>query len=530
MLLSIVLVTGMYVGMRLNEPFKFQHNLFSFRSSQFNKINDVVNYINQEYVDTVNQKRLVENTIEVMLRNLDPHSVYVSADDLQAMNEPLEGNFEGIGIEFHIQSDTIMVVSAVAGGPAEQLGIRSGDRIVQVNGKNVGGIGITNLQVTQQLRGASRSKVNVGILRRGVNSLVEYTITRGKIPIYSVDVSYMLDQNTGYIKISHFAERTYEEYLEGFMKLKNEGMKNLVLDLRGNPGGYLKAAIQIADEFLAEKKLIVYTQGRSRPRETYYASGRGYFEKGQLVVLVDEGSASASEIVAGALQDQDRATVIGRRSFGKGLVQEQNEFSDGSAIRLTIARYYTPTGRSIQKPYVAGFEEYQHELFDRMKKGELGNTDSIKFPDSLRFITPAGKIVYGGGGIMPDVFVPLDTTGTSTFYINANSKGLVTQFAYDYLDENRSSFERYKAFTDFQKRFLITDEMYRHFIAFTMKNGVPKDEEGQKLSSRVIKTQLRALIARQIWKNNGFYPIIGEMDLTLKKAMELIGLNEVASR
>ena len=530
MLLSIVLVTGMYVGMRLNEPFKFQHNLFSFRSSQFNKINDVVNYINQEYVDTVNQKRLVENTIEVMLRNLDPHSVYVSADDLQAMNEPLEGNFEGIGIEFHIQSDTIMVVSAVAGGPSEQLGIRSGDRIVQVNGKNVGGIGITNLQVTQQLRGASGSKVNVGILRRGANSLIEYTITRGKIPIQSVDVSYMLDQNTGYIKISHFAERTYEEYLEGFMKLKNEGMKNLVLDLRGNPGGYLKTAIQIADEFLSEKKLIVYTQGRSRPRETYYASGRGYFEKGQLVVLVDEGSASASEIVAGALQDQDRATVIGRRSFGKGLVQEQNEFSDGSAIRLTIARYYTPTGRSIQKPYVAGFEEYQHELFDRMKKGELGNTDSIKFPDSLRFITPAGKIVYGGGGIMPDVFVPLDTTGTSTFYINANSKGLVTQFAYDYLDENRSSFERYKAFTDFQKRFLITDEMYRHFIAFTMKNGVPKDEEGQKLSSRVIKTQLRALIARQIWKNNGFYPIIGEMDLTLKKAMELIGLNEVASR
>lgn len=520
----------MYLGMRMNEPFKYHNNLFSFKSNQFNKINDVVNYINQEYVDTVNQKKLVENTIEGMLHNLDPHSVYISADELQAMNEPLEGNFEGIGVEFHIQNDTIMVVSAVSGGPSEQLGIRSGDRIVKVNAKNVAGIGITNVQVTQQLRGTSGSKVNVSVFRRGSAKLIEYEITRGKIPIYSVDVAYMLDSKTGYIKISHFAERTYEEYMEGFMKLKNDGLKNLVLDLRGNPGGYLKTAIQIADEFLPEKKLIVYTQGRSRPRETYYASSRGFFEQGALVVLIDEGSASASEIVAGALQDQDRATIVGRRSFGKGLVQEQNEFPDGSAIRLTIARYYTPTGRCIQKPYVDGFEEYQNELFDRMKKGEFENTDSIHFPDSLKYNTPAGKVVYGGGGIMPDVFVPLDTSGSSQFYTNANSKGLVTQFAYDFLDQNRKAFDRYKSFSEFQKNFTVNDEIYRQFIAYTIKNGVAKDERGLKISSPVIRTQLKALIARQIWKNQGFYPVINQMDQTIRKALQLFQLNEVASK
>ncbi len=529
-LFALVLAVGIFVGRNMNEPFKNKSNIFSFKTNQFNKINDVVNYINQEYVDTVNQKKLVENTIEGMLHTLDPHSAYIPADDLQAMNEPLEGNFEGIGVEFHVQSDTIMVVSAISGGPSDQLGIRSGDRIVKVNGKNVAGINITNAQVTQLLRGESGSKVNVSIVRRGNDKPVEYTITRGKIPIYSVDVSYMLDAKTGYIKISHFAEKTYDEYIEGFMKLKNLGLKNLVLDLRGNPGGYLKTAIQIADEFLPQKKLIVYTQGRSRPRETYYASSRGYFEQGALVVLVDEGSASASEIVAGALQDQDRATVVGRRSFGKGLVQEQSEFPDGSAIRLTIARYYTPTGRCIQKPYVGGYEEYQNDLLDRMKKGEFESTDSIHFIDSLKYKTPSGKIVYGGGGIMPDVFVPLDTTGISQFYTEANSKGLITQFAYDYLDQNRRSFEKYKSFGDYFKNFSVSDEIYHEFINYALKNKVSKDEKGEKNSSAIIRIQLRALIARQIWKNDGFYPVIHEMDPTLKKAMQLISLHQVAEK
>jgi carboxyl-terminal processing protease len=525
-----VLVAGMYVGMHMNDPFKNKNNIFSLKTNQFNKISDVVNYINQEYVDTVNQKKLVENTIEGMLHTLDPHSAYIPADELQAMNEPLEGNFEGIGIEFHVQNDTIMVVSAIAGGPSEQLGIQSGDRIVKVDGKNVAGINITNLQVTQTLRGTSGSKVTVSILRRGNEKLIDYTITRGKIPIYSVDVAYMLDANTGYIKISHFAERTYDEYIDGFMKLKKSGMKNLVVDLRGNPGGYLRTAIQIADEFLPEKKMIVYTEGRSRPRETYNATTRGFFEQGPLVVMVDEGSASASEIVAGALQDQDRATIVGRRSFGKGLVQEQSNFPDGSAIRLTIARYYTPTGRCIQKPYLDGYEEYQNELMDRMKKGEFENTDSIHFTDSLKYKTPAGKIVYGGGGIMPDVFVALDTSGSSTFYTSANSKGLVTEFAYSYLDQNRKSFEKYKSFAAFNKDFSVNDDIYREFENYALKNGVAKDEKGEKISSSIIRTQLKALIARQIWKNDGFYPVIHQVDASLKKALQLIGQHQVASK
>ncbi len=529
-LFAAILACGIYIGMKMSQPYASRTSILSFKSGQFNKINDVVNYISQEYVDTVNQKKLVENTIEGILHNLDPHSAYIPADELQAMNEPLEGNFDGIGVEFHVQSDTIMVVSAIAGGPSEQLGIRSGDRIVKVNGKNVAGIKISNLEVTQALRGESGTKVNVSILRRGSGKLIEYTITRGKIPIYSVDVSYMLDDKTGYIKISHFAERTYDEYIEGFMKLKKLGMKNMVLDLRGNPGGYLKTAIQIADEFLAEKKLIVYTQGRSRPRETYYATNRGFFEEGPLVVLMDEGSASASEIVAGALQDQDRATIIGRRSFGKGLVQEQSEFPDGSAMRLTIARYYTPTGRCIQKPYVDGFEEYQNELFERMKKGELENTDSIHFSDSLKYSTPGGKIVYGGGGIMPDVFVPLDTTGVSQFYTDVNSKGLITQFAYDYLDAHRPSFEKYPSFAEYKKKFSVSDEIYHEFVSHALKNEVTKNEKGEKASSAIIRLQLKALIARQIWKNDGFYPVIHELDQTLKKALQLTNSHQVASR
>ena len=529
-LFGCVLAIGIFFGMRLNESFRNQNNIFSFKSNQFNKINDVVNYINQDYVDTVNQKKLVERTIEGMLHNLDPHSAYIPADELQAMNEPLEGNFEGIGVEFHVQNDTIMVVSAIAGGPSDQLGIRSGDRIVKVNGKNVASINISNTQVTQLLRGTSGSKVNVSVLRRGSPKLVEYTITRGKIPIFSVDVAYMLDKKTGYVKISHFADRTYEEYIDAFMKLKKEGMENLVLDLRGNPGGYLKSAIYIADEFLPEKKLIVYTQGRSRPKESYYATTRGYFEQGAMVVLVDEGSASASEIVAGALQDQDRATILGRRSFGKGLVQEQSEFPDGSAIRLTIARYYTPTGRCIQKPYVEGFEEYQNELLERMKKGELESNDSIHFSDSLKYTTPGGKTVYGGGGIMPDVFIPLDTTGLSQFYTDVNSKGLISQFAYDYLDDNRKTFEKFNSLNEYNSNFNVNDELYHEFAGYARKNGVPRSEKGEQVSSKLIRIQLKALIARQIWKNQGFYPVIHQLDPALKKAVEMIGRHQVASR
>nr|WP_287424306.1 S41 family peptidase [Candidatus Brachybacter algidus] len=338
----------------------------------------------------------------------------------------------------------------------------------------------------------------------------------------------MLSPETGYIKVSHFGDKTYEEYVDGFMKLKEKGMKNLVLDLRGNPGGYLKTAIQLADEFLPEKKLIVYTQGRSRPKESYSASTNGFFEKGALVVLIDEGSASASEIVSGALQDWDRATIVGRRSFGKGLVQEQSEFPDGSAIRLTIARYYTPTGRCIQKPYDENYSEYENELSVRLKHGELLSSDSIHFADSLKFTTPGGKVVYGGGGIMPDVFVSLDTSGISEYYSSLSSKGLITEFVYKYVDNNRTTLSKYKNFDEFNSGFKINENIYNQFISYAEKSGVKPDAEGMKTSDEIIRTQLKALIARQVWKNDGFYPVIQTLDNTLKKALELIDKKQVA--
>jgi carboxyl-terminal processing protease len=526
LIFSALLALGIYIGMRINEPYRTAHSFFSFRTGQFNKINDVINYINQEYVDTVNQKSLVESTIDDLLHELDPHSAYIPADELQATNEPLEGNFDGIGVEFHVQNDTIMVVSAVSGGPSETLGIRPGDRIIRVNDKNVANIQINNSQVMQSLRGPSGTKVKVTILRNGQK--LDFNITRGKIPVHSVDVAYMLNDHTGYIKISHFAEHTYEEYLDGFMKLKEKGMKNLILDLRGNPGGYLKTAIQITDEFLPDKKLIVYTQGRSRPKETYYSTSHGFFEEGALAVLIDEGSASASEIVSGALQDWDRATIIGRRSFGKGLVQEQSQFPDGSAIRLTIARYYTPTGRSIQKPYKEGYENYENELLVRLKRGEFLSSDSIQFVDSLKFETPGGKTVYGGGGIMPDVFVSLDTSGTSDYYSSVNGKGLINEFAYLYLDRHRESFSKYKTFEQFNSGFTVNETVFQDFISYAEKNDVKEDQRGIAMSSGIIKTQLKSLIARQIYKNEGFYPVIHALDNTLKRALDLVEKRQVA--
>ena len=339
----------------------------------------------------------------------------------------------------------------------------------------------------------------------------------------------MLDKETGYIKVSHFGDKTFEEYLEAFVKLKEQGLKNLVLDLRGNPGGYLKTAIQLADEFLPDNKLIVYTEGRSRPKESYSASSRGLFSEGGLVVLIDEGSASASEIVAGALQDWDRATIIGRRSFGKGLVQEQSEFPDGSAIRLTIARYYTPTGRSIQKPYEGeNYEQYENELMVRFRRGELVSSDSIHFADSLKFVTPGGHVVYGGGGIMPDIFVGLDTSGSSGYLSNVNSKALISEFAYNYLDQNRKLFKKFNSFDEFNSSFQISGPVLEQFVTYAEKNEVKRDEAGLKISGNIIRTQIKALIARQLYKNEGYYAIMHSMDKTLQKALELVGKKEVA--
>jgi len=523
---AITLAAGIYIGSRLNTPFFREPSFHAARGNQFNKLADVIYYIQQEYVDTVRQKFLVDVGIEEILKHLDPHSAYIPAEELQATNEPLEGNFDGIGVEFHIQQDTIMVVTPIAGGPSDLVGIMPGDRIVKVEGKNVAGIGITNSMVMEKLRGPGETKVKVSVLRRGADKLLEFVITRGKIPIYSVDTSFMVDDSTGYVKVSRFAANTYDEYMEAFRKLRSQGMTRLILDLRQNPGGYLEAATKLADEFLPAGKLIVYTQGKSRPKTTYEAKATGSFETGTLEVLIDEGSASASEILAGALQDWDRATIIGRRSFGKGLVQEQTVLADGSAIRLTIARYYTPTGRCIQKPYSEGTEAYYNELNERIKHGELENADSISFADTVLFKTPAGRIVHGGGGIMPDVFVPLDTTAISEYFVTISNLGVINQFAYDYVDRNRADFNKYKDFEEFNRHFHIDKDILHELNSKALKAGVKQTviDQGEK-GDTLVAEQLKAFIARQLWGNDGFYPVLMNTDRTFKKAMEVMQQN-----
>ncbi len=516
-----MLAIGVFLGARLNTSFIQSKTFFTSRSTQFNKLSEIISYISNEYVDTIDQKTLVDNSIEKILQQLDPHSAYIPAEDLQAVNETLEGNFEGIGIEFYILDDTIMVVSAISGGPSEAVGILPGDRIVKVNDENVAGVGITNRDVLQKLRGKGGTEVNVLIARRGLKKLLPFKIIRGKIPIYSVDVAYMLNDSVGLIKISRFAATTYDEFKKALNGLQAEGMKHLILDLRGNPGGYLDAAIRMADEFLPDKKLIVYTEGKSRPRTSYSATRKGDFETGSLAVLIDEGSASASEIVAGAVQDWDRAVIIGRRSFGKGLVQEQTVFPDGSALRLTIARYYTPTGRSIQKPYSGGYEDYQREIQNRLSHGELESADSIHFSDTLKYTTPGGKTVYGGGGIMPDYFIPLDTSVYSDYLQQVVANAVISQFAYDYVDKNRKALDSYKTVKQFIRFFSVNDQLMKEFVRYAETKGVNRDEKGLKISGSFISLQLKASIGRLLFRNEGFYPVLFENDPAVLKAVQI---------
>jgi carboxyl-terminal processing protease len=521
---ALLIATGIVIGVSFNSSFKGSRNILFSRSSSagFNKINDVVNYIRQEYVDTINQQQMVDNSIIQILQNLDPHSSYIPAEDLKSVNEPLEGNFEGIGIEFHIQYDTIMVVSTIAGGPSETIGLKPGDRIVEVDHKNVAGIGIKNEDVFKYLRGQEGTRVTITILRSGLQKPLEFTITRGKIPIKSIETYFMASEQTGYIKISRFAATTYDEFMEALKALQAKGMQNLILDLRGNPGGYLDAATALADEFLPDKKLIVYTEGKARPRKNYFATEKGSFENGKLFVLIDEGSASASEILAGALQDWDRAVIIGRRSFGKGLVQEQTLFPDGSAMRLTVARYYTPTGRCIQKPYKAGTLAYEEEVLDRYKHGEMLNADSTHFNDSLKYTTPAGKIVYGGGGIMPDMFVPLDTSSDNDFTRLVFGLGLISRFSYDYVDKHRNQLSVYKDVNQYIKNFSAEPKILTDFIVFALSNNKLKpDEKNINASKSLLANQLKANIGRLLFGNDAFYRVIVQDDKAFNTALHL---------
>lgn len=516
---ACLLIAGVVMGSILTVKRQGATNIVSTHK-QNGKLDKVLDYIEDNYVDTVNRKKLEESTLTAMLKQLDPHSDYIPAAELEQVNEPLQGNFHGIGIEFNIVNDTICVVHPIEGGPSERLGIKAGDRIVKVDGKSVTGIKISNKKVFEMLRGKKDTKVNISIKREGQKQLLDFTITRGEIPIYSVDAAIITEPGVGYIKVNRFATSTYDEFRKGFNKLTKQGMKKLIIDLRGNGGGYLNAAVDITDEFLSKGMLIVYTKGRNSPQKKYVATEKGSFEVNKLVVLIDEGSASASEIVSGALQDNDRATIIGRRSFGKGLVQEQIEIPDGSAIRLTIARYYTPSGRCIQKSYSKGLEAYYSEEFDRYENGEMLHSDSIHFADSLKYRTVSGRTVYGGGGIMPDIFVPLDTTYRSSYLNKVFYKGLVNDFAFSYADKNRASFAAYKTAADYAQHYTPSAAMLNDFVVFAEKNGIPKNEAQLKKSSGYLLSQLKALIGRNLFGNEAYYAVLLKEDKVFGAAIK----------
>lgn len=514
-----MLAAGIFIGSKLNFSSPAVRFLQSEKRSS-DKLNSVLNFIEEEYVDTVNKKALIEKAITELLQNLDPHSVYITAEEVKEMHEPLEGNFEGIGIEFNIFKDTIRVIAAIPGGPCEQLGIQSGDKIVKIEGKSAAGVKIKNKEVLGKLRGKGGTEVKVSIMRGNSKKLIDYTITRGTIPIYSVDAGYLLNKTTGYIKVSRFAETTYEEFLDKASQLRSEGMKTLILDLRGNGGGLLSSATKISDEFLEKGQVIVYTEGKSHPKETIAATNKGILTETKLVVLIDESSASASEIVAGAIQDNDRGTIVGRRSFGKGLVQRETMFPDSSAIRLTVARYCTPTGRCIQKPYGKDLMDYYGEEYSRYQQGELMHADSIHKNDSLQYATPKGKTVYGGGGITPDIFIPLDTVGRTPYFSELFVKGSFNQYSFEYADRNRKALTK-AGLEKFKSSFNVDENMLNEFFAFSAKLGVRSNVKEAEVSRALIKNIIKAGLARQIWGNSGFYPILNSEDKTILRALEI---------
>ncbi len=519
---AIILALGVGIGyyFTFNANFSGLNNALN-KKSDGNKINNLLDYIEQQYVDTVNRTQLENKTITSMLKSLDPHSDFIPAADFSAVNEPLEGNFDGVGIEFNIINDTIRVINPIIGGPSEKLGIKAGDKLIKVEGKNITGKKVTSKDVFDKLRGKSGSIVNVSILRAGIKKPIEFKITRGKIPLYSLDIAYIVKPGIGYIKISRFASTTYDEFLDAFNALTKQGMKKLILDLRGNGGGFLKTAVELADEFLMDGLQIVYTEGKAHPKKVYNASSRGGFENNEMAVLIDEGSASASEIVAGALQDNDRATIIGRRSFGKGLVQDQIDLSDGSAVRLTIARYYTPTGRCIQKPYNKSLDDYYNEEYSRFEQGELYNVDSIKVDKTKQFKTPGGKTVYGGGGIVPDIFVPLDSVKYSPVVNRLFYSGALNSFAFEFTDKYRSKFLNvYKNAADFILKYKISQNEISEMNAYLEAKKVNTIHliGNEKGFDRILK----ALIGRNLFDKDAYYPILNQNDNSILKAISVL--------
>ena len=487
------------------------------------KLGTVLYLIENYYVDSANMDKVTEDAIVAALKELDPHSAYISKKDVEKANEPLVGSFEGIGVTYQLIRDTITVISPTAGGPSEKVGIMSGDQLIKIDGEDAFGKKIDNEYVQKRLRGKKGTKVTVSVKRGSDKELLDFEIIRDKIPLNSINAAYMLDKRIGYIKLDRFAQESAQEFKEAFAKLQNQGMKSLIFDLRGNTGGYLNTAIELVDQFLTENQLIVFTEGLHLNRQEWRSTQAGLYTTGKLVVLIDEGSASASEILSGAIQDHDRGVVMGRRSFGKGLVQRPFNLSDGAQIRLTTSRYHTPSGRCIQRPYEKGVEDYAKEMTKRLEHGEYFHADSIHFPDSLKYTTDCGRTVYGGGGIMPDIFIPVDTAYNSKLYTNLVRKGALNRFTTDYGLKHREEMRaQYGDFDNFNKDFVVGQDLIEGLKKAAEEAKVEWNDEQFAHSEKFLLLQMKALIARNIWETQQYYQVMASADPGIQKALEIL--------
>ncbi len=495
------------------------------------KLGTTLYLIENFYVDTANLDKVTEDAIIAALKELDPHSAYISKKDVEKANEPLVGSFEGIGVTYQLIRDTITVISPTAGGPSEKVGIMTGDQIIKIDGEDAFGKKIDNEYVQKRLRGKKGTKVTVGVKRGSDPELIDFEIIRDKIPLNSINAAYMLDNHIGYIKLDRFAQESTQEFKEAFAKLQSQGMESLIFDLRGNTGGYLNTAIELVDQFIDEGKLIVFTEGIHSPRQEWRSTAAGLYTTGKLVVLIDEGSASASEILSGAIQDHDRGVVIGRRSFGKGLVQRPFNLPDGAQIRLTTSRYHTPSGRCIQRPYEKGAEDYAREMEKRLKHGEYYHADSIHFPDSLKFKTDGGRTVYGGGGIMPDLFIPVDTAYNSKLYTNLVRKGALNRFTTDYALKHRDEIKaQYGDFDNYNKNFVVGEDLVNGLKKAAEDAKVEWNEEQFNRSEKFLLLQIKALIARNVWETQQYYQVMASSDPGVQKAIEILNDNKAFNK
>ncbi|RMZ51562.1 S41 family peptidase [Flavobacteriaceae bacterium PRS1] len=517
LIIGVAIATGIFIGGKLN--FGDSSNRLFTSNSKKDKLNRLIDFIDYEYVDYVNTDSIVDVTINNILDNLDPHSTYIPKKDLKIITENMKGDFVGIGVSFYTYRDTVTVIRALEGGPSIKAGIKGGDRILIANGESIYGKNWSNEAVVNRLKGEKNTLVNLKIYRRGEPELLEFKVKRSEVPIISVDAAYMLTNNLGYIKINRFAQSTYKEFKKGLNKLQDKGATKLILDLRDNPGGFLGIAEQIADEFLEKGKLILFTKNKKRHIEKSFATNRGSFEEGEVFVLINENSASASEIIAGALQDNDKGTIVGRRSYGKGLVQREMSLGDGSAIRLTVSRYYTPTGRSIQRSYKNGNKDYYHEYFERIDNGELSNASKIKVADSLKFITPKGKVVYGGGGIIPDVFVPINKKMENEIVNRILDRGIMSYFVFEDLDKDRSIYEGINE-EDFITDFVVSDALLNRFNDYL--NARTRFKIVFVAYNDEIKFYIKATFAQQLYGSEAYQKIVNTNDVMIDKIKQLI--------